>query len=948
MYRTYRWALTIAALVIFGYFTFLTAPFDLELRGLASQGGMFLGGIVGIAALLFRYRLSSGRRRRAWALMSAGLGLALVANLWIYAIGPLGFSDDMTIYGDAAILLGLCLGVAALISFPSRARRGTEAARMILDGIVVGGSALYIVAVTVFPDLLPEGDSLSPRSVILLLIPVADAALATMAVLLVLKSHKVDRPALVLLSSGVILYSIADVTYAVRNARGEWDFGTAVDLLWIAGYALFTLAALHPANQSRPGDERRSEPASVVGTLLVFSLFFMAAVLTISPSEHRDVTRYAGIMWIGVLVAVAARQILYVVDNRALRLSLEQRVQARTAELSKLTEQSELLLSSVGEGIYGVDRHGLVTFANPAAAHILGCKPEDLIGLPAHDGWHDVQEDGTPYPVEDCYVTEAIRSGIRTHVAEDVYRRKDGSTIPVEVTASPLSSAEGIQGAVVVFRDVSHRREVDRMKNEFVSVVSHELRTPLTAIRGSLGLLAGGALGELPARAGRMVAIALESSERLTRLINDILDLERIEAGTTPMDLADHSVAALVDGAIEQMGVIASGAGVKLRVVRANGTVRANADRVIQTLVNLLGNAIKFSPAGTAVSIAADELPDGNEIEFSVSDQGRGIPVDKLESIFKRFDQVDSSDAREKGGTGLGLAICKSIVERHGGHIWVTSKIDAGSTFSFTLPRAAAPSHRRIVHESQPAVAVRGIDRAGADAMCRALAARGYSSVPLLAGDSLGSLIDGNPPAALVVDVGQSRADTARAIATLRGDPTTRGVAVVVRSRWHPEDLPLIAAHANGWVLTDDSEHLARTVTAAIVGQRALGDVLVIEDTDGLSSELHTLLEHRGLTVCHPGTSRGALAECGPARPHVLILDGQIPNSDVVAITAELREGGLMEDIPVVVYAAPGAATGTGDDLRLGRTLFLDANRVSAAGVDSRIAELLGTMAPGR
>ena len=185
-----------------------------------------------------------------------------------------------------------------------------------------------------------------------------------------------------------------------------------------------------------------------------------------------------------------------------------------------------------------------------------------------------------------------------TNAEADVYVRPDGETFPVEITASPLMDEDVVRGAVVVFRDVTQRREVDRMKNEFLSVVSHELRTPLTSIRGSLGLLAGGTLGDLTPRAQSMASIALESTERLTRLINDILDLERIETGTRPMELAAIDAAELLRASAKEMAGFARDSAIRVEIGDAPGRVLADRDRIVQTLTNLLGNAIKFSAPG--------------------------------------------------------------------------------------------------------------------------------------------------------------------------------------------------------------------------------------------------------------------------------------------------------------------------------------------------------------
>ncbi len=229
-------------------------------------------------------------------------------------------------------------------------------------------------------------------------------------------------------------------------------------------------------------------------------------------------------------------------------------------------------------------------------------------------------------------------------------------------------------------------RESERAKDEFLSIVGHELRTPLTSIRGSLGLLDGGVLGELPEDAANMVAVAVLNTDRLVRLVNDILDVERMAAGRLLLEPAAVDAAELVSQSIQVLQASADAAGVNLRSEVDPMRVLADSDRLVQTLVNLLGNAIKFSTAGAVVTVAVTRERD--MALFSVCDSGRGIPAERLESIFERFRQVDSSDAREKGGAGLGLPIARAIVEQHGGRIWAESRERGGCTFRFTLPLA--------------------------------------------------------------------------------------------------------------------------------------------------------------------------------------------------------------------------------------------------------------------
>ena len=224
------------------------------------------------------------------------------------------------------------------------------------------------------------------------------------------------------------------------------------------------------------------------------------------------------------------------------------------------------------------------------------------------------------------------------------------------------------------------------MKDEFVSMVSHELRTPLTSVRGALGLLAGGVAGEIPPRATRMVEVAIQSTDRLIRLINDILDVERMAAGKLAINPQTTDAQDLLDTAAQEMAGLAESSGVHLHVDSVDGKVWADPDRIVQTLSNLLSNAIKFSTAGGRVELGASVAHD--HVRFDVRDTGLGIPHEQLENVFDHFRQVDGSDTRQKGGTGLGLAICRGLVEHHGGRIWMTSGTGEGTTASFTLPRA--------------------------------------------------------------------------------------------------------------------------------------------------------------------------------------------------------------------------------------------------------------------
>jgi signal transduction histidine kinase len=239
---------------------------------------------------------------------------------------------------------------------------------------------------------------------------------------------------------------------------------------------------------------------------------------------------------------------------------------------------------------------------------------------------------------------------------------------------------------VVVIKDITERKKIEQLKKEFVSVVNHELRTPLTSIRGSLGLLVGGALGKMEEKAQKMLNIAYNNCERLIRLVNDILDIEKIEIGKLEFHLAVADLNTIAEEAIFDNQGYADKFQVQMKLCKLAepAIVLVDHDRLMQVFTNLLSNAIKFSPAGETVTVTISQL-DGKFVRVAVSDHGAGIPEDFHGRIFQKFAQADVS-ARKLGGTGLGLSICKAIIEKLNGKIGFSSKLNAGSTFYFDLP----------------------------------------------------------------------------------------------------------------------------------------------------------------------------------------------------------------------------------------------------------------------
>ncbi len=361
------------------------------------------------------------------------------------------------------------------------------------------------------------------------------------------------------------------------------------------------------------------------------------------------------------------------------------------------TRQRELILESVDDGIYGIDLEGRVTFINQAGAEMLGYAPESLTGRDLHEVIHHSHADGTPYSKSTSPILQALRRGEPIRMRDEVFWRKDESSFPVEYSAKPLVENGQLSGMVVAFQDVSDRRRLERMKDEFISTVSHELRTPLTSLRASLGLISSGALDKRPERQRQMVEIAIGNCDRLIRLVNDILDFEEIEKGNLSLYLEAVEAVVLLRRAADVAMPSASHAQIAIRVENTPERVMADEERVLQVLKELVSNAIKFSPPATSIRLSARAWTEraadpsattADQVCFTVEDQGRGIAAEKLDRIFERFQQGDASDSRALGGTGLGLALCRSIIEQHGGRLWAESTEGEGSKFHFTLPAA--------------------------------------------------------------------------------------------------------------------------------------------------------------------------------------------------------------------------------------------------------------------
>jgi len=468
-----------------------------------------------------------------------------------------------------------------------------------------------------------------------------------------------------------------------------------------------TILARTLAKHGLPGYELFLENRDVPGLIEVGTQGARNALqreLRLSPAERdRIVHRYSvdGSRWDVVAVearsaAVVPRSLLWqqtlwslaflaMIGAVTLFLVYRSHRTVASSALRLFEQQSRVraVVETVGEAIITIDERGVIETFNPAAQHIFGYNTAEVIGQNVRMLMPE------PYRNEhDGYLARYLITGearVIGTVREVTGQRKDGSTFPMELSVNDTRIGQRRLFTAAI-RDITERKQIDRMKNEFISVVSHELRTPLTSIRGSLGLIAGGAVGELPAQAKHLIDIASNNSDRLVRLINDILDIDKIESGKMPFDMKPQRLIRVVEQALQSIQSLADQHGVRIAFESdaPDVSVDLDAERITQVLVNLLANAVNYSPRGGQVRVRVHRTEAG--VRTAITDTGPGIPEEFRDRIFEKFAQADSSDHRQKGGTGLGLSISKAIVREHGGHIGFESELGRGSTFYFELP----------------------------------------------------------------------------------------------------------------------------------------------------------------------------------------------------------------------------------------------------------------------
>ncbi|GIX06997.1 MAG: hybrid sensor histidine kinase/response regulator [Candidatus Poribacteria bacterium] len=590
--------------------------------------------------------------------------------------------------------------------------------------------------------------------------------------------------------------------------------------------------------------------------------------------------------------AAPGRQVVAVVREVTERVRAEQALRESEERYRDLFENANDLIQSV-------DREGRFLYVNRAWKERMGYTDEEIAKLRVFDVIH-------PDHLEKCRtILERVLQGEKIGRVEVDFVTKRGEIITLEGDISCRYQNGRPIATRAIFRDITERKQLDRLKDEFISVVSHELRTPMTSIQGALGLLLMGAAGPLPEETRRLLEIAHSNTERLIRLINDILDLEKIESGKMTFHMRPVSLRRTIEQTLEATKGFADQYGVRLELEPGeDATVYADADRLAQVITNLVSNAVKYSPKGEAVRVRLERQ--NGRVRVSVEDKGPGIPEEYREKIFDRFTQVDSSTRRQKGGTGLGLAIVKAIVERLGGTVDFVSEVGQGTTFFFELPEYSKAQEGLSEGEPVPVTSQLPLlvveDDPDVSSLLTAILRRaGFQVEAARSAHEAWEKLQQKEYAAMTLDLLLGEENGADLLKRLREDPRLATLPVVVVSAFADEgreELNGAAFPLVDWISKPiDQQRLIRAVRAAVLrrgGEKAR--ILYVEDDPDLHALVEALVQDFA-TVEHASTLAQAREKLNQGEYDLLILDQYLPDGHGL----ELAAGS--QGVPVLVFS---------------------------------------------
>jgi signal transduction histidine kinase/CheY-like chemotaxis protein/HPt (histidine-containing phosphotransfer) domain-containing protein len=577
------------------------------------------------------------------------------------------------------------------------------------------------------------------------------------------------------------------------------------------------------------------------------------------------------------------------------------------AALELERNQLEALIGASDAAIMLVRPDYSVAFANAAMIRLVGL-PREAMMEAGMGRLHDFLAASLENPAKLAPQVEALSGG--APLRDRIELRLPAQAVFQRVVAPVRDGAGTIIGNLLQYRDVTREAELDRMKSEFVSVVSHELRTPMTSIKTSLALVLAGAAGGLEPGARELLEIASRNSDRLIALVNDLLDLSRIESGHVRLQPESVALAEAITAGVEMAGAFAAERGVTLSIKSPEEPIEVTAvrDRTIQVVVNLISNAVKFSPRGSNVRVRWWRDQEAATIE--VADEGLGIPADKLETVFEPFTQLASSITRDQGGAGLGLTISRGIVQALGGRIWAESEMGKGSRFYVRLPLASVP--QAAAAKPAPSAARRGTtvlvihsDPDWQRLCATAFGAEGWQVVSALGGSDGLAHLSGARVDLVAVGLELSDVHGLALLERLRQDPRNCDVPTLIIGEGDVGHVVEYGADAwSSGALPDLVDTARRLLNAPL-----RPSVLFVEDDPAVRDSIGKALRRSGYACLAAANPRKALEVLRIRRPALIMTDIRMPEMDGLSFLQSLRADPSLADLPAIVlsaYVAPG------------------------------------------
>jgi len=664
--------------------------------------------------------------------------------------------------------------------------------------------------------------------------------------------------------------------------------------------------------------------------------------LLISRSQEQDQRAQDSFL---VLILIFCIAITFQVATGLTTIIFLKKQKLAEQSLKESDERFRLLLSGIKDyAVYMLDPKGTIVTWNEGAQQITGYIAEEIIGKHFSIFFTD-KEKKNNRPEQELNI--AYESGF--YESEEERIRKDGSKFWASIILRPVfDDSKQLTGFVKVTRDISDRKEMERRVSEFYSTVSHELRTPLTSVRGTLSLMEGGRLGPLPERVQQLAHTARLESDRLIRLVNDILDIRKIESGNMQFILRESLPSQIVEDTIQSMEAIAAEFSIKL-VSEIATDVKIDCDRVriVQALSNLVSNAIKFSSRDSQVTVQVKNTA-SNAVRFSVIDEGPGIAEEQLSKLFILFQQLDSSDSRTKGGTGLGLAIAKAIVDQHKGKISVNTNPGKGSTFWFELPskkgETIIPRNTDLRYKTLLVEDDHGL----CELLTEMLSHYGFSVHEASTLKEADEYLAGQPtPDVIVLDVKLPDGNGLELLDRLHQTTNTDQTPVVVITG-RDEGLgtyghPLLI----DWIKKPFEEQQLLSALKVAIHKRTPGQarILVVDDDQPTRELIKQQLEQCEVEFFEAADGITAVHLARTNDPDLIILDLSMPSPDGFAVVQILRCE-KSKSTPLLVYTAADLNEDDKERLTLGLTAHLTKSRTSEDEFLDTVKNLLNGLVP--